>query len=140
MEKSLGGFAENYPLSEQTLRSYSALALAYMGDSVYEMLVRTMVVLAGNERPQHYHKKTVDLVSAAAQTKLMQKIRPMLSKEEETVYRRGRNSKVISPAKNQSLHDYRIATGFEALVGYLYLAGRKDRLMELFRAGIGEGD
>lgn len=134
MEKSLEHLL--YPLSEPKLRSYSALALAYVGDSVYDLVIRTMIVLGGNDRPTRYHQKTINYVSAAAQTKMMEVIKPLLTDEEKTVFKRGRNARSISPAKNQSLHDYRIATGLEALIGYLYLAGRTKRVTELIEKGV----
>ncbi len=138
MEKSLELIRDHYPLTETELRTYSGLAFAYVGDSVYDLIIRTMVVSKGNTRPNKYHKDAIRFVNAKAQTEIMGKIKEYLTEEEATIFRRGRNSKTISPAKNQSLHDYRIATGFEALVGYLYLSGKMDRIMELIQIGLGD--
>lgn len=138
MEKSLGLLNQHYPLNEVELRTYSALSFAYIGDSVYDMIIRTMVVSKGNNRPNKYHREVIKYVNAKAQTEMMGIIKEYLTEEELTMFRRGRNSKTISPAKNQSHHDYRIATGFEALVGYLYLAGRMERIMELVEIGLKE--
>ena len=138
MEKSLDLIQGHYPLTEVELRTYSALAFAYVGDSVYDLIIRTKVVSKGNNRPNKYHQEAVRFVNAKGQTEMMHKIKPYLNEEEITIFRRGRNSKTISAAKNQSLHDYRIATGFEALIGYLYLAGRMERIMELIQIGLGE--
>lgn len=136
MEKSLSLIQDHYPLTEVELRTYSALAFAYVGDSVYDLIIRTMVTSKGNNRPNKYHQEAIRYVNAKGQTELMNKIKPHLTEEELTMFRRGRNSKTISPAKNQSPHDYRIATGFEALMGYLYLSGRMERIMELINIGL----
>lgn len=141
MEKSLadlsfGGLVDHFPLTKSELRSYSPLSLAYIGDCIYELMIRTMIVTRGNERPASYHGTTISYVNAAAQTRVLAGIKPVLTEEENAVFRRGRNAKSLSPAKNQSLHDYRIATGFEALMGYLYLSGQSGRIQELLETGI----
>ena len=132
METCLKGIAEHFPLTEKELRGYSSLGLAYIGDCIYELFVRTMVVTKGNDKANHYHQKTISYVNAAAQTAMMEKIKPLL--------RRGKNAKSLSPAKNQSSHDYHIATGFEALMGYLYLSGQMERLEELIRICLSDAD
>ena len=118
METCLKGIAEHFPLTEKELRGYSSLGLAYIGDCIYELFVRTMVVTKGNDKANHYHQKTISYVNAAAQTAM----------------------KSPSPAKNQSSHDYHIATGFEALMGYLYLSGQMERLEELIRICLSDAD
>lgn len=138
MEKSLELLNQHFPLSEKELRTYSALSFAYIGDSIYDVIIRTMVVAEGNTRPNKYHQKVIKLVNAKAQTEMMGKIKEHLTEEELMMFRRGRNTKTISPAKNQSKHDYRIATGFETLIGYLYLAGRMERILELIHIGLGK--
>ena len=127
---------DHFPMEEKELRPYSALAFAYIGDSVIDLIVKTCLVAKAYNRPDAYHARAVKYVNASAQTRMMKAIRPLLSEEEYNMFRRGRNSKMISPAKNQSPHDYRIATGLEALIGYLYLAGKIDRVMELIGAGM----
>ena len=105
METCLKGIAEHFPLTEKELRGYSSLGLAYIGDCIYELFVRTMVVTKGNDKANHYHQKTISYVNAAAQTAMMEKIKPLLTDEEKAVFRRGKNAKSPSPAKNQSSHD-----------------------------------
>lgn len=117
-------------------RTYSPLALAYMGDAVYEILIRTMIVSAANQQVNKYHKKSSNYVKAESQAKLIVKLEPYLTEEEEAVYKRGRNAKSYTTAKNASMIDYRMATGFEALVGYLYLKNDWSRLMELIEIGL----
>ena len=138
LETCLKGIAEHFPLTEKELRGYSSLGLAYIGDCIFELFVRTMVVTKGNDKANHYHQKTIGYVNAAAQTEMMEIIKPLLTDEEKAVFRRGKNAKSLSPAKNQSSHDYHIATGFEALMGYLYLSGQMERLEELIRICLSE--
>ena len=137
MEESLGRIMDHFPLTEQEVRSYSALAFAYIGDSVYDLIIRTMITSKENNRPNKYHQQVIQYVNANAQTRMMDKIKPLLTEEEKTMFRRGRNAKSISCAKNQSHHDYRIATGFETLIGYLYMTGQMGRIMELVSVGLG---
>lgn len=137
MEKSLSLIDSHFPLTEQELRTYSALSFAYIGDSVYDLIIRTMVTAKGNNRPNKYHQQVIQYVNAHAQTMMMEKIKPILTEEERMMFRRGRNAKSISSAKNQTPHDYRIATGFETLVGYLYMSGQMERIMELVKIGLG---
>lgn len=127
----IDSLVDHFPMTEKELRTYSALALAYIGDCVFDLLVRTILVSRGNDKPSVYHRKAVHLVNAASQTEMMDMIKPLLKEEEKAVFRRGKNAKGASPAKNQSLHDYRIATGFEALLGYLYLSGQSRRICQL---------
>ena len=116
-------------------KSYSPLSLAYIGDAIYEIVIRTIVMSAGNMSVNKYHKKSSSMVKASAQKEVFEKIEPFLTEEEMAVYKRGRNSKSGSVAKNASMMDYRKATGVEALVGYLYLAGDMDRIIELIGIG-----
>ena len=85
METCLKGIAEHFPLTEKELRGYSSLGLAYIGDCIYELFVRTMVVTKGNDKANHYHQKTISYVNAAAQTAMMEKIKPLLTDEEKAV-------------------------------------------------------
>ena len=123
-------------LTQAEAGNYSPLVLAFMGDAVYESAVRTMLVLRGNARPHDLHARKARLVKAAAQSAMMETLEPLLTEEEEAVFRRGRNAKPYTMAKNASAGDYHRATGFEALVGYLYLSGQTDRMMELIDWGI----
>lgn len=131
MEESLRKIAEHFPLTGQELKSYSALSLAYIGDAVYDLIVRTKITVRGNTKPNKYHKEVIGYVNAKAQTAFMEKLKPLLTEEEKTIFKRGKNAKSPTTAKNQTHHDYRIATGFEALIGYLYLTGQMERILEL---------
>ena len=116
--------------------SYSPLALAYMGDAVYEVLIRTRVMNRGSMQVNKMHKKSASLVKAEAQAQLIRSIEEELTPQEHAVYKRGRNAHSASSAKNASIRDYRMATGFEALVGYLYLTGQYERLLKLVHDGL----
>ena len=110
--------------------------MAYIGDSVYDLVIRTMLVNRGNAPVNNLHREASSIVKAEAQKNSYEKIASMLTEEEMSVFRRGRNSKSYTTAKNASVGDYRIATGYEALLGYLYLTGETDRLLELIKAGL----
>ena len=116
--------------------NYSPLTLAYIGDAVYELIVRTIVVDESNKAVNKLHKESSNLVKADAQCRILHAIMDKLSEEEQRIYKRGRNAKSYTKAKNASYSDYRQATGFEALVGYLYICNRTERLMELIKGGI----
>ena len=115
------GFHEAFHLEEKDLRTYSPLTLAYIGDGVYELVIRTVLVKKGNCPVNQLHRKASSLVKAASQSAMMEFIEPMLTEEEHSVYRRGRNAHSPTMAKHATMADYRRATGFEALMGYLYL-------------------
>ena len=115
---------------------YSPLVLAYVGDAVYEIMIRTKVVNGGNVQVNKLHKMSASLVKAETQAKMILALQEELTEEEIAVYKRGRNAKSFSMAKNASMKDYRMATGFEALVGYLYLTERMERLAELVSHGL----
>ncbi len=118
------------------VRTYSPLALAYMGDAVYDLIIRTIVVEQGNKAANLLHRRTVRYVNAGAQASVITSLQELLTEEEEAVYRRGRNAKSHTMAKHATVEEYRKATGLEALIGYLYLSGRFDRILELVRAGL----
>lgn len=140
METSLNSLKELFHLEDRDLRSYSPLTLAYIGDGVYELIVRTILVKRGNRPVNQLHRQASSLVKAAAQSAMMETLEPLLTEEEKSVYRRGRNAHSPTMAKHATMADYRRATGFEALLGYLYLKEDFARLVELVRAGIGEED
>ncbi len=111
---------------------YSPLALAYIGDGVYELFIRTKVLQLNPDMPAYkLHKATVEYVKAQAQSNAIGRIEELLTQTELSVYKRGRNAKSSTVPKNQDVADYRRATGFEALIGYLYLNNEEDRLNEL---------
>lgn len=125
-----------FACKEQDVRAYSPLTLAYMGDAIYELVIRSVVVERANRSANDLHKKTVRYVKAETQSAMIQALLPELTLDEEAVYKRGRNAKSYTAAKNASLGDYRKATGFEALMGYLYLTNQTDRLLYLVKKGI----
>lgn len=127
-----------FALPQNDLRDYSPLVLAYIGDAVYELVIRTMLVKQSNCQVQKLHRRASALVKADAQAALVARILPQLSEEEEHVYRRGRNAKSNTKAKNADIQTYRKATGLEALIGYLYLKKETARLIDLIREGIAD--
>ena len=138
METNLMQLKELFHLEDQDLRSYSPLTLAYIGDGVYELIIRTILVKKGNCPVNRLHKKASSLVKAGAQSAIMEVIEKELTEEELSVYRRGRNAHSPTMAKHATMADYRRATGFEALMGYLYLKEDYTRMLTLVRMGIGE--
>lgn len=122
---------ERFSYPELDAKQYSPLALAFVGDAVYSLLVRTKCLCEKECTVNHLHKHAADTVKAEAQKELMLAMLPRLTAEEEAVFKRGRNANPHSVAKNASVTDYRVATGFEALLGYLYLNGRTERILNL---------
>lgn len=120
-----------WDLPDTDIKSYSGLTLAYIGDAIFDLVIRTYVVEHGNAPVNKLHKKVVKLVQASAQAQLYHTIQDMLTDEEQAVYKRGRNAKSFTSAKNADIVEYRTATGLEALIGYLYLTGQTDRMLEL---------
>ena len=120
-------------------RQLSPLVLAYIGDSIYDLVIKTYLIDSkGNMPVNKLNRMSSGLVKAQTQSEMIGKIEHMLDDEEEGVYKRGRNAKSYTSAKNASITDYRRATGFEALMGYLYLSGRYSRMMELIKAALTE--
>lgn len=126
----------SFPGKQQDIRSYSPLALAYIGDAVYDLIIRTVVVGRANRPVNELHRTVVKYVSASAQSRIVQALMESFTEEERSVYRRGKNSKPHTTAKNASVADYLKATGFEAVIGHLYLTDRMDRALELVRTGL----
>lgn len=141
MEKSIensmdGWIQKNLGIKELDVQEYSPLALAYIGDCVYDLIIKTWIMSGGNRQVHKMHEDTSRYVQASAQSLMMRSMQEYLNQEEHAIYRRGRNAKSVSPAKNQSITDYRRATGFEALLGYLYLKKEYERLTELVKIGL----
>ena len=136
MEASLKKFKELFELEDTDIRTYSPLTLAYIGDAIYELVIRTILVEKGNTQVNKLHQRASKLVKASAQSEIVEKLKPYLTEEEMGIFKRGRNAKSFTMAKNASMSDYRRATGFEALMGYLYLADRFDRILELTVLGL----
>lgn len=127
---------ECFDLPKEDIRTISPLTLAYIGDCVYDLVIRTIVVGKGNASVNSLHKKTTSYVKASSQREAYKRIEELLTEEEIDVFKRGRNAKSYTSAKNASKADYHYATGFEALIGYLYLTGDTDRMMTLIKAGL----
>ena len=127
---------EVFQMEEVDIQTYSPLALAYIGDSVYDVVIKSLVLNQGNRQVQKLHQDTSKLVQASTQSLMMRTIQEHLDEEEHGVYKRGRNAKSVTPAKNQSVTDYRRATGFEALLGYLYLKKDFKRMVDLIKIGL----
>jgi len=132
----LEAIKREFDCREIDIRTYSPLTLAYIGDAVYDLVIRTIVVERGNTSANNLHKKTVRYVNAVTQARMIEALKDVLSEEERTIYKRGRNAKSHTSAKNASVIDYRKATGFEALCGYLYLTGRQERMLALIKIAI----
>lgn len=115
-------------LSENEAKLVNPQVLAFVGDGVYTMYVRNMVALSSKAKSGELHKATASFVKATQQSHIIDRILPMLNKAEQDIFRRGRNYKTHSVAKNASVVDYRRATGFEAVIGYLYLTGNMEKL------------
>lgn len=131
---------ENMGLCDINIVDYSPLTLAYIGDGIYEIVIRTVIVDEANRQVNKIHKAASDLVRAQAQAKMIFAIMDELTEEEQKIYKRGRNAKAVTRAKNASMSDYRTATGFEALMGWLYLTEQSDRMMSLIKLGIEKTD
>lgn len=139
MEESLSllrQLKQSFALKEVDIRTYSPLTLAYIGDSIYDLIIRTLVVERGNEPANKLHRKTVTYVKAQTQAAMIEALIEELTEEELAVYKRGRNAKSYTSAKNASIGDYRKATGLEALMGYLYLQDNLPRIIELIQIGL----
>ena len=125
-----------FPCDERDIRSYSSLNLAFLGDAVFEIIVRTLIVEQNKGPVKKLHKRVSELVNAASQARLAAALQEDLTEEELIAYRHGRNAKTSSVARNANIHDYRKATGLEALFGYLYLNGRSERAVILLKLGL----
>lgn len=138
MEKGIDAYIkEQFQLEPIDIRTYSPLTLAYIGDGIYDLVIRSIIVGKGNTKAANLHREASRLVKAQAQAEMMEVLQPHLTEEEADIYRRGRNAKSPTMAKNATMSDYRKATGFEALMGYLYLQDEFERLVELVKIGLG---
>lgn len=136
MEESIAYLREQFQLPQQDIRTYSPLALAYIGDGIYELYIRTIVVGRGNRQASKLHHAASRLVKAPTQALMAEALEAELTPKEEAVYRRGRNAKSYTTAKNATTGQYRKATGFEAVMGYLYLTGQYIRMIDLIKMGL----
>ena len=126
---------ETFELEEVRAEIYSPLALAYIGDCAYELTIRTILLHRGNAPVDKLNRRASRLARAETQAKMITAIFDALSEEEQLIYRRGRNAKTYTMAKNASMGEYHRATGFEALIGWLYLKGDYGRMTEIIRLG-----
>ena len=138
MEESLRELKKYFGITDGDPSAHSALSLAYIGDAVFELIVRYIVVSRMNAPVSRLHKISSHIVCAEAQSEMVSVIEEELTEEERHVYKRGRNAKSNTSAKNASITEYRRATGFEALMGYLFLKGDYGRLTELAEKSIME--
>ena len=121
-------------MTREELNGMSTLALAHVGDAVYELLVRSRLAESGKGKAADLHRATVSVVKAPAQARAAAALLPLLTEDERAVYRRGRNSHVNSVPHAASKAEYHAATGLEAVFGWLYLSGERVRVRELFEA------
>ncbi len=119
-------------MEEPSLNTYSTASLAYLGDCVLELCVREHLVKLGCSSSATLNKRALEYVRASKQAEAMKRLLPYLSEEEEAVFRRGRNIGHTHTPKSATVAEYRSATGMETLFGYLHLAGKQERLQELF--------
>ncbi len=142
MEESISSlnqkFRETFDLEPVDLKTYSPLTLAYIGDAAYELVIRSLVVEQGNAPVNKLHKRSSRLVKAQAQAEAAVKLLDVFTEEELAVYKRGRNARSHTMAKNAEMTDYRMATGFEAVMGYLHLKQDYERMVTLIHLGIGD--
>lgn len=127
---------QNMDLDDINITDYSPLTLAYIGDGIYEIVIRTVIVDEANRQVNKIHRAASNLVKAGTQAKMIHYIMDDLTDEELTIYKRGRNAKAVTRAKNASMSEYRTATGFEALMGWLYLTGQSERMMKLIKKSV----
>lgn len=127
---------QEFHLQEPDLKQYSPLTFAYLGDCVYEIAIRTIIVYQKNMAANQLHKKSSFLAKATTQSAIINSLLDELTAEEMTIYKRGRNAFSPTRAKNATMSDYRRATGFECLIGYLYMNKQYKRLTFLIKTGI----
>lgn len=132
----LGKIQEYFGESSTEPGQYSSLALAYIGDGVFDLIIRTIILDLGNGKVKDFHRMASNIVKAPSQAEIIRSVFDELTEEEMAVYKRGRNAKSATSAKNSSITDYRVATGFEALTGYLYLEDRLNRALEIIKLGM----
>ncbi|SEK66526.1 ribonuclease-3 family protein [Pseudobutyrivibrio ruminis] len=129
-------FNEQFGIEQKDIRTYSPLTLAYIGDAVFDIIIRSILVNKGNTPVNKLHQRASQVVKAQTQAAMVLALMDQLTEAESDWYRRGRNSKPHTKAKNASKMDYLEATGFEAVLGYLYLTGDMDRICELVTRGV----
>lgn len=132
MEEAL---SKVFQIEKVKANDYSPLTLAYIGDCAYEITIRTLLIHKGNAPVDKLNRRASELAKAATQSQMILAIMDSLTEEEKAAFKRGRNAKSYTSAKNASITDYRRATGFEALIGWLYLREEYERMAEIIRMG-----
>ena len=130
------GIWEAFSCKEQDIRSFSPLVLAYIGDCVYELVVRSVIVQKGSRQPDKLHKEAAGFSKAGTQRKIYEALLDEVTEEEADILRRGKNAHFHTKAKNATVNEYKCATALEALLGYLYLNGEMERALVLLKIGI----
>lgn len=131
---------KSFGSKEQDVRNFSPLTLAYIGDCVYELIVRSVVVEKGNRQPQKLHRESSEFSKAGTQRKIYEALLDEVTQEEAEILKRGKNAHFHTKAKNASVAEYKCATALEALFGYLYLSGNMERVLELLQIGLRKCD
>ena len=126
----------DFKIEDVDINTYSPLTLAFIGDCVFDLVIRSVIVCRANRQPNKLHKLKANVVKAQTQSEMAKALMEDMTEEEAAVYKRGRNAHSFSSAKNASIQDYRRATCLEALIGYLYLLNRSDRILELISLGL----
>ncbi|MCT4542666.1 MAG: ribonuclease III [Vallitalea sp.] len=136
MQDFIEYFNNSFNIKNINPRQYSPLVLAYIGDSVFDLIIKSKVINDGNAPVNKLHRKTSNYVKASAQAQLFREIEDLLTEEEISIYKRGRNAKSGTVPKNADLMDYKMATGLEALIGFLYLNKKFERIIDLIVKGV----
>jgi len=137
-EDIISSMRKDFDIKPMDVMTLNPLVLAYIGDAVYEAYIRTMLVINVRTNVNMLHKMSIKYVKAKAQSDIVHRISDKLTQDEQDVVRRGRNAKSATVPKHAEVTDYRYSTGFEALIGYLYLVNNLERLMEILRISVEE--
>lgn len=137
-ENIISNMRKDFDIKPIDVMNLNPLVLAYIGDAVYETYIRTMLVISNKSNVNMLHKMSVKYVKAKAQSNIVHRIMDILTQDEQDVVRRGRNAKSATVPKHVEITDYRYSTGYEALIGYLYLINATERLMEILRLSVEE--
>ncbi|MBE5936134.1 MAG: ribonuclease III [Lachnospiraceae bacterium] len=137
-ELSFNNIKNVFNIEDKDIKTISPLVFAYVGDSVYDLIIKSILVARGNIPVNNLHKKASSLVKAEAQVRMYNAVKDILDEDEQSVFRRGRNAKSYTTAKNATKIDYRMATGYEALIGYLYMEDKIERIYQLVSVGLKE--
>lgn len=136
MSDIVNRISETFDLKSFKPNTYSPVTLAYIGDSIYELVIRTIIMSGGSKAVAKMHNESRGFVNANTQAVMYHAVMPILTEEEADVMKRGRNAKSGRAPKSADLQTYKHATGFEALIGYLYISDQVDRVIELIKIGI----